>query len=160
MRNGTTMFLKIALFVIGFPILALCVAGLPWMAGELVEVHPEWDLWRYPVLAGMYASAVAYFAALFQAYRLLTYIDRDEAFSDLSVSALRKIRNCAVIISFLYTALMPFIYIMAEVDDAPGLIVLGMVIIFASAVIAVFAAVLQTLLRSVIDIKTENDLTV
>ena len=49
---------------------------------------------------------------------------------------------------------------MAEVDDAPGLIILGMVIIFASMVIAVFAAVLQRLLQEAINIKSENDLTV
>ena len=36
----------------------------------------------------------------------------------------------------------------------------GLVIIFASMVIAVFAAVLQRLLQEAIDIKSENDLTV
>jgi capsular polysaccharide biosynthesis protein len=35
-----------------------------------------------------------------------------------------------------------------------------MVIIFASLVIAVFAAVLQKLIKNAIDIKSENDLTV
>ena len=49
---------------------------------------------------------------------------------------------------------------MAEVDDAPGLAVVGMVPIFASLVIAVFAAVLQRLLKEAIDIKEENDLIV
>ena len=55
---------------------------------------------------------------------------------------------------------MPLIYYAAEVDDAPGLILIGMVIIFASFVVAVFAAVLQKLLKNAIDIKSENDLTV
>ncbi|MED4598856.1 DUF2975 domain-containing protein, partial [Bacillus subtilis] len=41
-----------------------------------------------------------------------------------------------------------------------GIIVIGLVIIFASMVIAVFAAVLQKLLKEAIDIKSENDLTV
>ncbi|MGO4375941.1 DUF2975 domain-containing protein, partial [Paenibacillus sp. MCAF20] len=45
-------------------------------------------------------------------------------------------------------------------DDAPGIILVGMVLIFASLVIAVFAAVLQKLLKEAIDIKSENDLTV
>ncbi|WP_219914085.1 DUF2975 domain-containing protein, partial [Bacillus paranthracis] len=38
--------------------------------------------------------------------------------------------------------------------------IIGMIIIFASMVIAVFAAVLQRLLKDAIDIKSENDLTV
>lgn len=49
---------------------------------------------------------------------------------------------------------------MAEIDDAPGIILLGMVMIFASMEIAVFAAFLQRLLQEAIDIKSENDLIV
>jgi hypothetical protein len=48
----------------------------------------------------------------------------------------------------------------AERDDAPGIILIGLVIIFASMVIGVFAAVLQKLLTNAIEIKSENDLTV
>lgn len=55
---------------------------------------------------------------------------------------------------------MPFVYIVAEKDDAPGLIIIGMVPLFASMVIAVFTAVLQKLLKTAIEIKAENDLTV
>lgn len=55
---------------------------------------------------------------------------------------------------------MPVFYLMAEIDDAPGIIVIGLIIIFASMVIAVFVAVLQKLLKEAIDIKSENDLTV
>ena len=55
---------------------------------------------------------------------------------------------------------MPLFYLVAERDDAPGIILIGMVIIFASIVIAVFAAVFQRLLQEAINIKSENDLTV
>lgn len=55
---------------------------------------------------------------------------------------------------------MPLIYEMAQEADAPGLIVLGLVMTCAPIVIAVFAAVLQKLLKNAIEIKSENDLTV
>ncbi|MNP73480.1 hypothetical protein D3C76_1701990 [compost metagenome] len=55
---------------------------------------------------------------------------------------------------------MPLFYLIGEKDDAPGVIVIGMVMIFASMVIAVFAAVLQKLLKDAIELKSENDLTV
>ena len=48
----------------------------------------------------------------------------------------------------------------AELDDAPGVVIVGMISIFAPMVIAVFAAVLQRLLQEAITIKSENDLTV
>ncbi len=76
------------------------------------------------------------------------------------MKALIKIKYCAILISSVYVVGMPLIYYAAEVDDAPGLILIGMVIIFASFVVAVFAAVLQKLLKNAIDIKSENDLTV
>lgn len=55
---------------------------------------------------------------------------------------------------------LPLFYIVAEADDAPGLIIIGLVIIFAATVVAVFAAVLQKLLKNAIAIKSENDLTI
>lgn len=158
MERGTTFFLKATVFLIGIPILALCLFGLPWIAKEAADHFPAY--WLYPVLIGVYASAIPFYAALYQAFRLLSYIDKNEAFSELSVRALTNIKYCALAISILYAAALPFFYLMAEKDDAPGIIVLGLVIIFASTVIAVFAAVLQKLLKNAIDIKTENDLTV
>jgi hypothetical protein len=49
---------------------------------------------------------------------------------------------------------------MAKKIDPPSFMPIGLVIIFASIVIAVFAAVLQRLLQEVIHIKSENDLTI
>ncbi|MNZ95933.1 hypothetical protein D3C78_1151070 [compost metagenome] len=114
----------------------------------------------YPVLIGVYVTVIAYFVALYQALRLLSYIDKNKAFSELSIKALKNIIYCAIIISILYAAGMPLIYEMAQEADAPGLIVLGLVMTCAPIVIAVFAAVLQKLLKNAIEIKSENDLTV
>ncbi len=51
-------------------------------------------------------------------------------------------------------------YLMGKRVDPPSFIPMGLVIIFASMVLAVFAAVLQRLLQEAINIKSENDLTV
>ena len=124
------------------------------------ELNPRLDFLQYPFLIGLYVGAIVFFAALFQTYKLLSYIDKNEAFSELSVRSIQNIKYCAIIISGLFVLFMPLIYLMAEVDDAPGMILIGMVIIFGSMVIAVFAAVLQKLLKNAIDLKSENDLTV
>ena len=158
MKQGTTLFLKIAVFLIGTPALALCIFGLPWLANN--PVNPDYAHILYPILIGMYVSAIPFSVALYQALRLLSYIDKNEAFSELSVKALKNIKYCAITISTLYVVMLPFIYLVAEKDDAPGLIIIGMGPIFASMVIAVFAAVLQRLLQEAIDIKSENDLIV
>ncbi len=73
---------------------------------------------------------------------------------------MKKIKFAAFSISAIYAVILPFVYVVAEIDDAPGLILVGMIPIFASLVVAVFAAVLQKLLNEAIKIKSENDLTV
>ncbi|WP_205685236.1 DUF2975 domain-containing protein [Peribacillus acanthi] len=142
------------------PVLALCIFVLPVIAEFFAELNPKLDFLQYPFLIGLYVTAIVFFVALYQTLKLLSYIDKNEAFSELSVAALKKIKYCAITISALYVLFMPLLYLMAEVDDAPGIILIGMVIIFGCIVISVFAAVLQKLLKNAIDIKSENDLTV
>ena len=158
MKQGSTLFLKLTLFLMGIPVLALGIYGLIKIIQN--PVNPDYLYILYPALIGMYASAIPYFAALYQSFKLLIYIDKSQAFSDVSVKALKNIKICAIIFSGLYVAIMPFVFLAADKDDAPGLIIIGMVPIFASMVIAVFAAVLQKLLKVAINIKSENDLTV
>ncbi|KGA84149.1 membrane protein [Lysinibacillus fusiformis] len=152
-----TLFLKIAVFLMGLPVFALCIWVVPRVALVTAQHSPVLTI---AALLGVYATAIAYFVALYTTIKLLSYIDQNIAFSELSVKALIKIKYCAIVISSVYVVGMPLIYYAAEVDDAPGLILIGMVIIGASFVVAVFAAVLQKLLKNAIDIKSENDLTV
>ncbi|WP_340373321.1 DUF2975 domain-containing protein [Peribacillus sp. FSL E2-0218] len=160
MNRVSTLFLKIAVFLIGLPVLALCIFVVPVIAKFAVELFPNIPYLNDLVFIYMYVTAIPFYGALYQAFKLLSYIDKNKAFSELSVVALKNIKYCAMAISILYVIGLPFFYFMAELDDAPGIIIIGLVIIFASMVIAVFAAVLQSLLKNAIEIKSENDLTV
>jgi ABC-type sulfate transport system permease component len=160
MKRGTTLFLKIAVILIGTPVLALCIFGLPMLAKEATESNSEFAYALYGILIVMYVSAIPFFVALYQAFKLLNYIDKNKAFSEISVKALKNIKYCANTISGIYVVGMPFFFIIAELDDAPGAILVGILFIFAPIVIAVFAAVLQKLLQEAINIKSENDLMV
>ncbi len=160
MERGTTLFLKAAVILMGIPVLALCIFAVPEIGDFAAELYPDMTFIKYLVFIDLYASAVPFYIALYQAFRLLGYIDKNKAFSELSVRVLKNIKYCAIVISGLYVAGLPLFYLMAEKDDAPGIIVIGLVIIFASLVIAVFAAVLQKLLKEAIELKLENDLTV
>jgi hypothetical protein len=158
MKRGSTIFLKLAVFLIGSPVLALGIYGLPWLANN--PANPDYAHILYPIVIGLYVSVIPFFVALYQAFKLLSYIDKNQAFSELSVKSLQIIKFCAMTISGLYVVILPFVFLAADLDDAPGLVIVGMVPVFASLVIAVFAAVLQKLLKEAIDIKSENDLIV
>ncbi|WP_087974757.1 DUF2975 domain-containing protein [Oceanobacillus rekensis] len=163
MKQVSTLFLKIAVIFIGIPVLALCIFLLPQIANEAIGQAANGAQLGYIVLGiliVMYIATIPFYFALYQTLKLLSYIDKNQAFSDLSVKSLKIIKNCAITISGLYVVVLPLVYVVAEWDDAPGLLLIGMVIMGASMIIAVFAAVLQRLLQVAINIKSENDLTV
>ena len=160
MKQGSTLFLKTVVILIGIPVLAMCIFLVPKIGNFAAELYPDIAFIKYLVFINLYATAIPFYYALYQAFKLLIYIDKNRAFSELSVSALKNIKYCAMTISVLYVLGMPLFYLIAERDDAPGFIIIGMIMILASMVIAVFAAVLQRLLQDAIDIKSENDLTV
>ncbi|MFB7142782.1 DUF2975 domain-containing protein [Gottfriedia sp. NPDC056225] len=160
MKKATTLFLKIAVIFIGIPVLALCVFLVPKFANFAGDLYPNLTYMKSLVLIDIYAATIPFYFALYQAFKLLGYIDKSQAFSELSVQALKKIKYCAITICGLYLLGMPLYYLMAKKIDPPSVMPMDFVIIFASMVIAVFAAVLQRLLQEAINIKSENDLTI
>ena len=62
--------------------------------------------------------------------------------------------------SMLYWVGMPLIITIADYDDAPGGVLIGAAFASAPLIVATFAAVLQKLVQTALDIKLENDLTV
>lgn len=156
MERGSTYVLRAAIWLIGAAVLASCVVALPRLIAS--ELAGDFDYgW---IFVGMYVPAIPFFFALLQAMRLLNYIDKNEAFTPRSVIAFRNIKYSALIISGLYAAGMPYVFYVADRDDAPGVAALGFVIIFASFVIATAAAVFQRLVQNAVDLKAENELTV
>jgi len=159
MQNASTLFLKIAVILMGISIFALCIFLVPKFGNFAGELYPDLAYIKFLVFIVMYGAAVPFYFALYQAFKLLRCIDEKTAFSELSVKALKIIKCCAITISGLYVLGLPLFHFIAKKIDPPiGL--MGIVIIFASLVIAVFAAILQRLLQEAINIKSENDLTI
>lgn len=160
MKQGSTLFLRFVIFLLATGALALCAFALPaiWKGGS--EEFPMASRAIFLILLGLGASVIPFLVALWQAIKLLGYIDRNTAFSDASVKALKSIKYCAIAIAVLYAGGVPLLFPIADADDAPGLVLFGMVFACAPIVVAVFAAVLQRLLQDAIRMKSENDLTV
>ena len=154
MKQGSTLFLKAAAIFVGLAVLALCTFVL-----SDVFLDPSAVMYR-PFIAGLYVSVIPFLGGIYQILKLLQYIDTHKAFSDLSVRALKNIKLCALVISVIYIIISPYFYILADTTDAPGIMVLGLMVIFASWVVAGLAAVVQQILQQAIEIKSENDLTV
>lgn len=157
-KLGSTFLLRAAIFLMGILVIILCFFILPEIAKGAGDPYPSWT--NLPFLIGLSLSIIPFFLALFQALNLLNLIDKDKAFSESSVRALKIIKYCALVIAVLFATTLPSFFIFADTDDAPGLGLVGLGLTLVPVVIAAFAAVLEKLFRNAIDIKSENDLTV
>jgi len=153
-KQPSTLVLRLSILLIGMLILAICVFGIPTTVGSF-------QLGGYdPILLGLYIPAIPFFIALYQAMKILSYIETKRAFSLSSVNAFRVIKYSALANSGLFALGMPYIFYVADQDDAPGVIAIALSIIFLSLVICAFASVIQKLVQYAVEIKSENDLTV
>lgn len=159
MKHTGTLFLKAVLIVMVLAVLALCIFGIPPLARG-ISTYLELLYVKYFILTIAFATALTFFLAVYNAWKLLVSTDKNNAFSADSLKALKTIKYCGIAISVFYATSLPIFYLVADKDDAPGLIIVGMVITMAPIVVSVFAAVLEKLIRNAMEIKSENDLTV
>lgn len=161
-ERSSTIFLQAVIALIGLGALALLlwephVEGVNAHATTLYEIYFD-----DPFLAYVYIGSIAFFVALYQALKLLGYIGRNKVFSQASVKALRAIKYSAVtIIAFLVGAEGYLFIVQRSVEeDIAGGVMMGLILIFISAVVATAAAVFEKTLQSAVELKSENDLTV
>lgn len=147
----STLFLK--LLIVGLGIIALLIGGI--LVPMDIRENGFGPAWIF-----MYLAAIPFYIALWQGLKLLLYIDRGTAFSEMSVKALQLIQYCGFIMTACYLACLPWVFQAADREDAPGMILIWTAFSCAPAVIAVFAAVLKKVLQNAIALKSENDLTV
>ncbi len=119
----------------------LSVFALPTFGTAIAKNHPEYAFLQYPIIIGLYAAAICFFFALFQFWLLLNGVDRG---GTLLAKRLKAIRFSAIVFSVLYAlCAMPIIFLAADADDAPGLILFGMFLESFPIGVAAVAAILE-----------------
>ena len=139
MKKSST-FLKLVIYLIVIAVLALSILF------TFIVVSEGKNLF-FPILVIFYVTAIPFFFAIYQTLKILSYIENNKAFSKLSANALKKIKYCAITISALYVAGMPFFISIADKDDAPGAALFPLLIILASIAIATLSSVFQKLVH-------------
>src|SRR4051812_15196957 len=98
-KRGSTTFLKVIIFLAGIAVLALCI-WLPEIAIRDARVHTDTAGILIPFLVCAYGFCITFSVVLYQAFKLLTYIERNNAFSELSFKSLKVIKKCAFTVIF------------------------------------------------------------
>ena len=155
MQRSAAIVLQLVIVLIGIVVFAALlleptVEGVNANATTLYEIYFD-----DPFLAYIYFSFIAVFVGLYQAFKLLGYIGRDEGYSQGSVQALRTIKYCAMTFAGLIFAAVVYIFVAVRgKDDIAGGVAMGLFMIVVSLVTAATAAlferkVLKTPLRRV-----------
>jgi len=161
MKKSSTIFLQVVVVLIGIVALAIMIR-FPLTEGRATNLD-LFSIYADPFIIYGYLSSIAFFVALYQAFKLLGYIGQNKVFSLSSVKALRNIKYCAIVLSCLIVIAAIYIRVSfnGNADDDPaGFIAVSIVATFISIVVATAAAVFEKTLQSAVDIKSENDLTV
>ena len=158
MKRSSTIFLQVVIVLIGIGALALMLWE-PHIEGRNAHATLFAIYFKDPFLAYAYIASIPFFAALYQAFKVLGYVRQDKTFSQASVKALRMIKYCALaIIGFV--AVGELFIMLGNSDDRAGGFFIGILITFGSVVIATAAAMFERILQNAVDIKSENYLTV
>ena len=159
MKKNSTIFLQVVIVLIGLGTLALMLWE-PHIEGRNAEATLYQIYFNDPFLAYAYTASIAFFVALVQAFKLLSYIAQNKVFSQAAVNALRTIKYCGRTLVAFGAAAEAYLFVARPGDDIAGGVFMGLLMIFVSGVIAIAAAVFENTLQNAVNIKSENDLTV
>src|SRR5438874_1237267 len=158
MKKGSATFLQVVVVLIGIGALAFLLWE-PHIEGRDAHATLSQIYFHDPFLAYAYVASIAFFVALYQAFKVLGYARENKAFSQPAVNALRTIKYCAIsIIGFV--AVGEIFIMFGNSDDRAGGVFMGLMITFGSIVIVIAAGAFQKLLKTGTVMKYENDLTV
>ena len=159
MKTISIVFLQAVVVLIGILALSILI-WFPLTEGRATNLDLFSIYFDKFILYG-YAASIAFFVALYKAFRLLGYIGQNKVFSPDSVKALKSIKYCAIVLSLLIVAGGGNIKIIHNKEDDPaGVLAICIVTTFVSIVVATATAIFEKVLQNAIDMKSENDLTI
>lgn len=159
MKRIPTIFLQTVIILIGIVAFAILI-WFPLTEGRATNLD-LFSIYSDPFILYCYGTSIAFFVALYNAFRLLGFIRMNNVFSTNSLKALRNIRRCAILIGFLIVVAGIYIKLShIKEDDSAGFLSICIISTFTSIVVAAAVTVFERLLQNAIDIKSENDLTV
>ena len=150
LKRSSTIVLQIVVVALGLAALAFMLWE-PTIEGRNVGATLSQIYLGDPFLAWAYIGSVAFFVALYQAFKLLGYIGQNKIFSPNSVKTLRAIKYCAIIIIVCFTIpAEAYLFIVRPGDDIAGGVFMGILISFISVVVATVADVFEGILQNVL----------
>jgi len=147
-------FLRLIVFCIIFGLFGLAGLGIP-LVWHGVKEHLLLERPGYSVLLTAYLIFIPTLLILFHALRILRYISMAPPAFPLITASIQSMKLSFYIVTILTTCLFPIFFYIGQIDDAPGLIVIGIVLILAPLTLGtLLACIHQLLLRYVLPLES------
>lgn len=138
MKRTSTIFLQVVIVLIGIAALAFLLVE-PHFEGRNVNAALFQVYFNDPFLAYVYVASIAFFMALYQAFKVLRRVRQGGAFSQETAKALRTIRYCAIaFIGFVIGG--EIIILSSPTDDRPPVLMVGFLVTLGSIAVACTAS--------------------
>ena len=159
MTKFSIVFLQFVIVLIGVVTITFLLWA-PLIEGRATNLN-LFRIYTDPFVLLVYTTSIAFFAALYHAFKLLRYIGQNKVFTSSAVKTLQKIKYCGITLCILILFVGLYIKLFhSKEDDPAGFLAICIVTTFSSFVVATAAAIFEKLLQNAVDLKTENDLTV
>ena len=144
MKKFITYVLSGLLILIGFIIFLMCSFVLPSISDDVVRHSPEITHLQYPILLGMYATAIPFFYAIYATIKIIFTAEKESIYAEEIKGFLTHISYCAAVIILLYIAG----FIILDISKAlpPIVAILGIIIIIVSCIVATAASFIRGIL--------------
>lgn len=129
--------------------------------GLLFSIN-EHSVFPEQVLASisLYLSAIASLLIIYYMYRMLGLVDNDRAFSAMSLIYVRAIFRLTIMEFIVLIGTVPFVYYIADNDDAPGVMIIDLGMLIIPLAVATFVSIIEKLLKNAIELKLDYELTI
>jgi len=149
MNRPTALFLQAVIVVVALATVVFLL-GEPHLEGRNAGAPLFRIYFQDPFLAFVYLGSVAFFVALYRAFRLCGDVRQQGTFSPATVDALHAIKYCGLIMIGFSAVGAVIIFFQGDQDDRPAGIAMSFLAICAASAIAIAATLFARHLQSVL----------
>lgn len=146
MKKWASLFLKLSVIACAIPVLFFCIRILPGIISGALGEYPELLWAKYPMYIGFYLSGVLSLYVFSQTFRLLRLVDKGQVKDSMTHGILKTIRWSSLSISLVYLMMSPVVYYVADHEDAPGILLIELIILFVWIAVASLSIIFSSLL--------------
>src|SRR3954466_12978066 len=126
MKRSATLFLKVVILLIAIGVLAGMIR-FPQTEGRAANLDLI-SIYKDPFIIYIYIGSIPFFVGLYQAFKLLNFIDANKAFSQGAVNTLKNMKFASLSLIVFIALAEIYIRLFAHGDDPAGPTALGILV--------------------------------